>query len=117
MSRVKTGSERRFRHKKVLGLAKGYRMSKHRLYKVAHEAVLHAGEYAFFGRKRRKRDFRRLWQIRIKAGLLSQANPLSYSRFINSLKVKNVTLDRKILSQLASTKPDIFTKVFQFINS
>lgn len=114
MSRVKTGTTRRAGHKKVLTLTKGFRMTKNRLYKVAHEALLHAGEYSFVGRKLRKRDFRKLWTTRIQAALKLQENPISYSRFINVLKVKNILLNRKSLSLLASNYPTIFTNLFKF---
>jgi len=99
MSRVKRGVTSHQKHKKILELAKGYRMTKNRLYKVAKEAVLHAGEYAFAGRKHRKRQLRRLWITRINAALLPF--DLKYSRFIHLLKDKNILLDRKILSLVA----------------
>lgn len=99
--RIKTGPYRHKAHKKILNLAKGYRMSRHRLLKAAKDAVLHAGEYAFAGRKKRKRDFRRLWIVRINAGLSTL--DLSYSHFINALKKANIEIDRKILSDLATS--------------
>ena len=107
--RVKTGTTRRKRHKKILALTKGYRMSKNRLYKVAHEAMLHAGQYAFAGRKRRKRDFRRLWIQRINAALSQYG--IKYSQFINLSKKANVTLDRKMLAHLAVTDANAFKAV------
>ena len=109
--RVKTGPYRRRKHKKVLERTKGFRMSKHRRIKVAKEADLHAGDYAFIGRKLRKRDFRRLWIQRINAAL--EPYDLKYSRFINLLKKKKIALDRKILSDLALTKPKVFGKIVQ----
>jgi len=112
--RIKTSAAKRARHKKVLKLAKGYRMTRHRLFKVAHEAVLHAGDYAFIGRKKRKRDFRRLWITRIKTSLSLQEKPLAYSRFINLLKTKTIKLDRKSLSNLAVDHPNIFTQIVNF---
>lgn len=114
MPRVKTGTIRKAAHKKILNLTKGYRMTRNRLYKVAKEAVLHADEYAFFGRKLRKRDLRRLWTTRIKAALLNQESPVSYSRFINLLKIKNIKLNRKSLSELAASEATVFTKIFTF---
>lgn len=116
MSRVKNGVTRRAGHKKILGLAKGYRMTRNRLFKSANEAVLHAGEYAFMGRKLRKRDFRKLWTTRIKASLLSQESPMSYSKFINTLKIKNIRLNRKSLSDLAANNSNIFSELFKFIS-
>lgn len=104
--RVKTGFTRRRRHKKILKLAQGYRMTRSRLYKVAHEAVLHAGQYAYIGRKRRKRDFRRLWVQRINAAIRQYG--LTYSRFINLLKKAKISLNRKILAHFAATEPKLF---------
>jgi len=86
-------------------------MSKHRRIKAAKEADLHAGDYAFIGRKLRKRDFRRLWIQRINAAL--EPCGLKYSRFINLLKQKKILLDRKILSDLALTHPIIFGKIIK----
>ena len=103
MTRVKRGLTSHQKHKKVLELAKGYRMTKSRLYKVANEAVLHAGEYAFAGRKHRKRQMRRLWITRINAALTPFE--IKYSEFIHLLKIKNIQLDRKILSLIAQDGP------------
>lgn len=114
MARVKTGTIRRARHKKVLAANKGYRLTKSKLYKVAHEAFLHAGQYAFIGRKRRKRDLRRLWIVRLKASLFAQKKPVSYSRFINLMKIKNIALNRKVLSELAIKNPKAFSSFFEF---
>ena len=107
--RVKTGIVRHRKHKKVLKLAKGYWISRHKLYRKAHEAVLHAGVYAFHGRKRRKRDFRSLWITRINAAL-GQAG-IKYSKFIKALKDNRIELDRKILAELAVKHPAAFQKV------
>ncbi len=101
MPRSKTGTVRRRKHKKILKLAKGYRGTNNRLYKRANEAVLHAGQYAYIGRKLRKRDFRKLWIMRINAGLKQIDEKLQYSRFIHALKKANITLNRKMLSELA----------------
>lgn len=109
--RVKTGTVRKRKHKKLLALAKGYRMTKHRLVKPASEAVLHAGEYAFAGRKRRKRDFRRLWITRINAAL--SGYDLSYSRFIAGLKKAKIEIDRKILADLVISDPDTFKNIVE----
>lgn len=107
--RVKTGPTRHRKHKKVLELATGYRMTRHRLHRQASDAVLHAGEYAFAGRKNRKRDFRRLWIVRINAALTDAG--ITYSRFISGLKKANIELDRKILANLAITDPNTFKAV------
>lgn len=106
--RVKTGYTRHRHHKKVLARTKGMRMSKNRLYKVAREADLHAGQYAYVGRKNRKRDMRRLWIIRINAALTTYADGLKYSRFIAALKKVRIEVDRKILADLAVKNPVAF---------
>lgn len=103
MTRVKRGMVSRAKHKQVLKLAKGYRMTRHKLYKVASEAVLHAGQYAFAGRKHRKRQMRRLWIMRINAAL--KPHELKYSQFMHSLRQQKITLDRKILSLFAQDQP------------
>lgn len=104
--RVKTGYTRTRRHQKVLKRTRGFRMAKGRLYKVSKEADLHAGQYAFIGRKRRKRDLRALWIKRINAGL----NPynLAYSLFMNQLKLSKIDLNRKSLAELAVTDKAAF---------
>ena len=107
--RVKTGTTRRARHQKTLSRTKGYRLTKSKLYKVAHEAELHAGQYAFAGRKKRKRDLRSLWITRINAGLSEQ--DLSYSQFAKLLQEKNIGLNRKILAHLANKEPEVFAQV------
>ncbi len=109
MVRVKAGVQTRKSHKKTLHLAKGYWMSRHKQIKKAQEAVLHAGAYAFHGRKRRKRDMRSLWIVRLNAALREHGT--TYSSFINKLKTKKVGLDRKILSQLASEHPKAFESI------
>src|SRR3989344_1872231 len=111
MARVKTGVIRRRKHKKILKLAKGYRGTNRRLFKRAMEATLHAGQYAFVGRRLRKRDMRKLWIMRIGAGLTQLGNSLNYSRFINGLKKANIALNRKILSELAINNPKVFKAV------
>lgn len=103
MARVKTGVTRRKRHKKVLDANKGFRGANRKLYKRAHEAYMHAGQYAYIGRKLRKRDMRKLWILRINAALTQLGNGLKYSRFINALKKANISLDRKMLSEVAVT--------------
>ncbi|OGK18358.1 50S ribosomal protein L20 [Candidatus Roizmanbacteria bacterium RIFCSPLOWO2_12_FULL_40_12] len=111
MTRVKAGSTTKNRHKKVLKLAKGYWMSRGKQFKKAKEAVLHAGEYAFHGRKKNKRDFRKLWIVRINAEVRNHG--LTYSQFVNQLKKKKVEVDRKILSQLAVEHPEVFQKIVE----
>jgi large subunit ribosomal protein L20 len=106
---MRVKSPRRQHHNTVLDLAKGYRMTKNRLYKVAHEAVVHAGQYAFAGRRIRRRDFRVLWINRINASLKNQG--VRYSDFINALKKSSIQLDRKILSELATNQPNVFANI------
>ncbi|MDP3941586.1 MAG: 50S ribosomal protein L20 [bacterium] len=106
MARVKRGLVSRRKHNKLLAHNKGYRGTKSRLVKVAKEAYLHAGAYAFHGRKLRKRDFRALWITRIGEAVKKQ--DMSYSVFINKLKKANIELDRKILSDLVVNEPEIF---------
>ena len=116
MSRVKTGSTRHYRHKKVLKLTKGYRMTKNRLYKVAHEAMMHAGQYAFIGRKLRKRDFRSLWITRISAALVALKLEINYSTLMNKLTKGNIKINRKMLAELAVHDLETFNKVVEAAN-
>ncbi len=113
MTRVKRGIVSRRRHKKLLGLNKGYRGTKSKLVRVAHEAALHAGEYAFAGRKNKKRDFRRLWITRISAA--SKAEGVSYSRFIDKLTKNNIKVDRKILADLVLNDPATFKNIVETV--
>jgi len=113
--RVKTGVVRHRKHKKVLKTTKGYRMTKHRLYKVAHEAKLHAGQYAFHGRKLRKRDLRKLWILRLNAAVREYG--LTYGRFIHLLKNAKIILNRKILAELAVNQPGAFRNIIEKIKA
>lgn len=99
MARVKRGVTARARHKKVMEQAKGYRGARSRVYRVAKQAVIKSGQYAYRDRKAKKREFRALWIQRINAGAREQG--LSYSRFINGLQRAGVELDRKVLADLA----------------
>jgi large subunit ribosomal protein L20 len=109
--RVKTGTTRRASHKKVLKAAKGFWMTRHKRYKVAHEAVMHAGQYAYNGRRVKKRDLRQLWIVRINAAL--KPFNVRYSAFIKMLKNNNIILDRKILADLAVNNPQTFKAVVE----
>lgn len=109
MSRVKRGTVSRRKHNKVLKNAKGYVGTRSRLVKHAKEANLHAGVYAYQGRKLKKRDFRSLWITRISEAAKKEG--ISYSSLINSLKKKNIELDRKILADLVVNDPDTFSKI------
>ncbi len=106
MPRVKRGSKRRERRKKLLGLAKGYFLNKSKLYRAAQQAVDRAGNFAYVGRRRKKRDFRRVWIIRINAA--ARLHDLSYSQFIAGLKRAGVDLDRKSLADVAARDPEAF---------
>jgi len=99
MARVKRGVQAHARHKKVIEQAKGYRGRRKNVYRVAKQAVIKAGQYAYAGRRLKKRDFRALWIQRINAAV--RAYGLSYSRMINGLKVAQIEIDRKLLADLA----------------
>lgn len=106
---MRVKSPRSVRHKKLLARASGYRMTKNRLYKVASEAVLHAGQYAFMGRKLRKRDLRSAWIVRINAAL--HGMDLSYSKFLAGLKAHKIEIDRKIMADLVVKQPKVFAEI------
>ena len=109
MARVKNGAVTKARHKKVLKLAKGYFGSKHRLYKTAKEQVMHSYMYAFRDRKQNKRNFRKLWIVRINAAC--RENEISYSKFINGLTKAGVTINRKMLAEIAIDSPKEFANL------
>jgi len=108
MARIKRGVTKGRRHKKLLKLAKGYFLGRSRLYKSAHEAVMHALHYAYRDRRNIKRDMRRLWILRINAA--ARQNGLSYSKMMNGLRLANVTVDRKILADIAVRDAATFTQ-------
>ena len=107
MARIKGAMMTRKRRNKVLKLAKGYYGSKHSLFKTAKQAVIKSGNYAYIGRKQKKRDFRRLWITRISAAC--KANGMNYSSFMNGLKKADINLNRKMLSEIAIADPAAFT--------
>lgn len=109
MARVKRGVTSHARHKKVLELTKGHRGGRSKNIREAKSSLLHAGEYAFAGRKMRKRDMRSLWIIQL--GNAVRAEGMSYSKFINGLKLKKILLDRKILADLAVNHPEDFKQI------
>jgi large subunit ribosomal protein L20 len=111
MPRVKRGTVRRAKRKKLLGFAKGYYANKSKLYRAAKESVDTALKYAFVGRRRKKRDFRRLWVIRINAA--ARENGLTYGQLINGLKRAGIALDRKSLSELAVSSPKAFARLVE----
>ena len=109
MPRVKRGVTARARHKKVLGKAKGYYGARRKVYRVAKQAVIKAGQYAYRDRRQRKRQFRALWIARINAA--ARENGLSYSRFINGLTRSGVEIDRKVLADLAVSDKAAFAAI------
>ena len=109
MPRVKRGTVRRAKRKKLLARAKGYYQTKSKLYRAAQQAVDKAGNYAFVGRKNKKRDYRRLWVVRINAA--AREHGLNYSQLMRGLKSAGVTLDRKMLADLAATQAAAFAAV------
>ncbi len=111
MPRVKRGTMVRKRHKKILALTKGYRHGRNNLFKRAKEAFLKAGQHAFRDRRIKKRDFRRLWIVKINAAV--RLHGMSYSQFIFALDKTQLGLDRKVLAQLAVEQPEEFTKIVE----
>lgn len=111
--RIKRGINKKQRHNKILKLTKGFRLSYSKLYKRAKEALLHAGQYSFEGRKKRAGDFRRLWIKRIGAALELQG--MKYSELIDKLNKNNVELNRKVLADLALNNPNVFEFVVKEI--
>jgi large subunit ribosomal protein L20 len=115
MPRVKRATIALKRRRKVLKAAKGYRFDRSKKERAARTAILHAGVHAFTGRRDKKNDFRRLWQIQIGAAV--KPFELSYSRFINLLKQKNIQLDRKILAELAQNQPATFARLVDSVKA
>lgn len=106
MTRIKRGVIARKRKKNILKLAKGYRLGRKSRIKLAKQAMIKAGQNAYFDRKRKKTDFRQLWIVRMNAAL--DVKGISYSKFMGSLKKQNIQLDRKVLAELAATEPKAF---------
>lgn len=113
MARVKRGPNKNKTRRKILRQTKGYYMGRSNKERQANEARFHAGAHAFHHRKKKKGDFRRLWNQRISAGLMQAGSALSYSKFIKALKDNNVAIDRKVLSQMAAENPESFQRVVQ----
>lgn len=111
MARIKGALMTRKRRNKTLRLAKGYWGGKSKLFRTANEAVMKSLKYAYVGRRLKKRDFRRLWISRISAGC--KLNDINYSRFVNGLKKANITLNRKVLAEMAYSDPAGFTKLVE----
>lgn len=111
MARIKGAMATRKRRKKVLKAAKGYFGGKHRLFKTAKQAVMKSGQYAYIGRKQKKRDFRRIWITRISAAC--KANGTNYSTFMNGLKKSGIEMNRKMLSEIAIADSVAFAKLVE----
>jgi large subunit ribosomal protein L20 len=111
MARVKRAMNSRKKHKKILKLAKGYYGAKSKLFRTANESVIRALRNAYVGRKLKKRDFRKLWIARINAG--ARANGLSYSRFMNGIKLAGIDINRKMLSEIAINDPKAFADLVE----
>jgi large subunit ribosomal protein L20 len=109
MPRVKRGVTARARHKKVLALAKGFRGRRKNVFRIAKQAVMKAGQYAYRDRRAKKREFRRLWIARINAG--SRALGLTYSKFIAGIKKASIEIDRKVLADMAVNDPAAFASI------
>ena len=109
MARVKKGKNALKKRRNILKQAKGYRFSRSKKERMANEALVHAGSYAFAHRRDKKNDFRKLWNIKINAG--ARPEGISYSKLIGALKKKDIKLDRKILADLAENHPEVFKKV------
>lgn len=111
MTRVKRGVTKRARRKKVIGRAKGFLSHRKTNFRAANEALMHAGMHAIRGRHQKKRDFRRLWNTRVGAGAKELGT--SYSRLMGALKKNQIALNRKMLSEIAATKPEVFKKIVE----
>ena len=115
MARVKTARITRKKHKKVLKQAKGYFGAKSIRFRMANQAVMKSGQYAFVGRKNKKRDFRRLWIARINAA--ARINGISYSRLMDGLKKKNININRKMLAEMAVNDANGFAKLVETVKA
>lgn len=111
--RVKGGTTRGRRHNKVLKATKGYRMTKNNLYRVAHEAYLHAGQYSYAHRRRKHSEFRGLWIKRVNAG--AQENGMKYGQLMGKLRDANILLNTKVLADIALNNPEVFTQITKAI--
>jgi large subunit ribosomal protein L20 len=109
--RVKGGTVRSRKHNKILKSTKGYRMTKSKLYRTAHQAYMHAGQYAYSHRQRKQSDMRRIWISRINAACKN--NNIKYNDLISGLKKKNITLNRMVLSDIALNNPEVFSFIIK----
>lgn len=113
MARVKRAVNAKKKHKKILKQAKGYYGAKSKLYRPANQAVMKSLDYAYTGRKLRKRDFRKMWISRINAA--ARLNGMNYSKFISGLKKANININRKMLSEMAINDPEGFSKLVEIV--
>ena len=109
MTRVKTGVVRRRRHKKTLNMTKGHQGVRHSLYRRAHESLIHALQYSYDHRKKKKGDMRRLWIVRLNAA--ARDNGISYSKLIHGMNLAGIEINRKVLSEMAITDPEAFSNI------
>ncbi len=109
MTRVKTGVVRRRRHKKTLNMTKGHQGVRHSLYRRAHESLIHALQYSYDHRKKKKGDMRRLWNVRLNAA--ARDNGISYSKLIHGMNLAGIEINRKVLSEMAITDPEAFSNI------
>ncbi len=114
MTRVKRGTTSLKRRKKMLSLTKGYRNARSTKERQAHEAILHAGVHAFAHRRKKKGDFRKLWQVKMNAGL--RALGFTYSKFVGEIHKNNIGLNRKMLADIAENNPDTFKRITEQVN-
>ena len=115
MPKATRSIQKRARHKKWIKRAKGYRGRRNRVFKLAKEAVLKSGQYAYRDRRKKKAQFRQAWHVSINAA--ARANGLSYSRLIHGLKTQNITLNRKVLAQLAQEEPAVFQTIAEKVKA
>lgn len=111
MARVKGGVQSAKSRRTTLSRTKGYRFDRSKKKRAAYEAIVHAGKHAFAHRRDKKNDFRKLWNVRINAGLDAISETLSYSKLMGALKKQNIVLNRKMLSQLAAEHPEVFARI------
>ena len=116
MARVKGGKTANKRRKNILAMTKGYRHARSTKKRAAKEAIFHAGKYAFAHRRDKKNDFRRLWSVRLNAGLRQIDNAQSYSKFIGTLNKKGIRINRKMLAELALSRPESFVRVVKKVS-
>jgi large subunit ribosomal protein L20 len=116
MARVKGGKTANKRRKNILAMTKGYRHARSTKKRAAREAIFHAGKYAFAHRRDKKNDFRRLWNVRLNAGLRSIDEKFSYSKFIGTLNKKGIVVNRKMLAELAEKNPESFARLVKKVS-